>query len=161
VALAIAAVGLTLLPASPAGSAIGRIKVCDQNQPGYTKDIDADGDGEFSAGDYSVAIDKLVSPGGVGVGRLATKFFIVRTKGTGEENFDAVFNVDAMFFFPGGKISAYASGRFSEIGQKGGVDFPVTGGTGKYENVTGAVNVRDHRCDGKSGTVFRFHLQQQ
>lgn len=156
--VAMVALGMTVLPASPAGGQVDRLKVCDQSRPGYEAEIDAGEAGE-SPGDYVLFTDKLLDPRtGRKAGRDVGKFFFVRPV-PGAGGFDAVFTVDATFFFPGGKIIVYSAGKFGDF-RGDGVDFPVAGGTGKYENVGGSVNIRSGQCDGKGGTVFRFHIQK-
>lgn len=147
---------VVLLPGSPATGAPERFRVCDADRQGYSTDIDADDDGDFSPGDYSVSVDRLQAPRDGKAGRSVATFTVVRP--VPNSQFDAVFNVHAMFFFPGGKISVYASGKFSDLERTDGVDFPITGGTGRYEGVSGVVNVRNGKCNGKGSTVFVFHL---
>jgi hypothetical protein len=158
--VAAAALGLAMLPASPAGGATSRLKVCDQNHPGYTAEVDTDGDDDFTPGDVELFQDKLLDPRtGRKAGRDVGRFTLVRRFGEEHsEEFDGLLLVDAMFFFPTGKISVYGSFKFSDFGQERGINLPITGGTGRYEGATGVLNVQQHGCDGKSGSVFRFHI---
>lgn len=150
----IAALGWTLLPASSAVTATQRFRVCDQSKPGYEHDVDSDNSGDFSPGDRFLFEDKLLDPqtgrkAGRDVGE-ATFIRIVNQQ-------DALADISAMFFFPSGKISVYFSARFSDLDK--GERFPITGGTGAYENASGSVFIKNHPCDGEPGTSFHFHVQ--
>jgi hypothetical protein len=154
VAITVGVLGFTLLPASSAGGKTESFRLCDQNKPGFSHDIDVGEDG-FSPGDYNVFVDKLLDPKtGRKAGRDYGKFTVIRPIG----NNDAAIMVDAMFFLPNGKISVYVAGKFSDFGE--GTSYPVTGGTGHFENVTGSVFLKSHPCDGKGGIVFDFNLQR-
>ena len=152
----IAAVGLALLPVSPAAGAVERMRVCDQNLPGYTKYVDAAEEGH-SSGDSYMFTDKLLDPRtGRKAGRHIGQFTVVRPVGdTGPAG--AVYLGRAMFFFPRGRVTIELAGPFDKLRE--GASWPVTGGTGRYENATGTVFVESRKCDGKGGTIFAFDLQ--
>jgi hypothetical protein len=150
--VAVIALGVTMLPAST-------LKVCDQDHPGYEVEVDTDNNDDFTPGDMDVFQDKLLDPRtGRKAGRDAGKFVLIRRFGEEGPGFDGLLAVDAMFFFPTGKIAVYGMFKFSDFGREDGINIPVTGGTGKYEGATGVMNVREHSCDGKGGSVFRFHI---
>lgn len=150
---AIAVLALTLVPAQSAGGATERFRVCDQNHPGYEHDVDNGEDG-FSAGDQFMFVDKLLDPAtGRKAGRDSGTATIVRVI----HGQDALVHIEAMFYFPNGKISVFFAARFGDLDE--GQFFPITGGTGHYENATGSVFIKNHPCDGESGTSFHFHVQ--
>ena len=71
-------------------------------------------------------------------------------KQTGRNN--AIFRVNATFVPGAGKIEAAGTSTFRNL--RNGAAFTVTGGTGRYDGVTGTVNVREaRRC-----TIFTFSL---
>ena len=148
-----AALALTLIPAQSAGGATERFRVCDQNHPGYEADVD-EGEQGFSAGDRFLFVDKLLDPStGRKAGRDSGDATIIRVI----HGQDALTHINAMFYFPNGKISVFFAARFGDLDK--GERFPITGGAGHYENATGSVFIKNHSCDGKSGTSFHFHVQ--
>jgi hypothetical protein len=147
-----AALALTLIPAQSAGGATERFRVCDQNKPGYEADVD-EGEQGFSAGDRFIFVDKLLDPAtGKKAGRDSGDATIIRVI-----HQDALVHINAMFYFPNGKISVFFAARFGDLER--GAFFPITGGSGHYENATGSVLIKNHPCDGEPGTTFHFHVQ--
>ena len=150
--MAMVAVCLVVLPASSAVGATERFRVCDQSKPGYEADVDNGEDG-FSAGDEFLFTDKLLDPAtGKKAGRDSGAAEILRVI----HGQDAVVHIDAMFYFPNGRIAVFFAGKFSDLDT--GARYPITGGTGHYEDATGSVFIKNHPCDGKAGTSFHFHV---
>ena len=149
----ITVLAVTLVPAQSAGGATQRFRLCDQNKPGYSKDVDTDGDGGFSPGDMSLGADKLLDPStGMKAGRDAGAFTVLR-------NFsdrDALISADFMFIMPNGKVMVNGVFKFSDL--RSGFTVPVTGGTGHFAGMTGVVRINKHSCGGKNGNVFRFEV---
>jgi hypothetical protein len=139
-----------LLPAHSNGAGEEVMNLCDQNRPGFSHDVDVEPDG-FSPGDYNVFADKLLyRKNGRKAGHLVGKLTFIRPV----SNRDAVFQGDVLFFLPSGKVSLTFGGRFSDF-EKGSY-FPVTGGAGHYEHVTGSVRLKNGSCDGKPGILVRL-----
>jgi hypothetical protein len=137
-----------LTPASSQQSGTQTIRVCDQNRPGFSRDIDVGKEGGFS-GDYNLFTDVLLDPQtgdkrGRDVGRLT---FVKRSNGS--------FIADATFTFPTGKVMVYGASRFANI-QK--ARFAVTGGTGRFRNASGTLTLSPARCDGKRGLNLTLRL---
>lgn len=129
--------------------------VCEKNNKGFSADIDADGDGEFSAGDYSTEVNPWFDPQtGKRHGRSAGTFTFLKPIG----NRNGWFQFVVTGFFGEGKITAVASGKFSSFGTKDGASFPITGGTGHYRNASGVVTAKDGTCDGSRGTRITFDV---
>jgi hypothetical protein len=131
----------------------GNITVCDQNRPGYNKDIDVGRNG-FSPGDYSVFQDKLLNTQtGNGAGRLVGRLTFVKVFRKAN---DVLFIADITTQLRRGKISFYGAGRFGKF--RTGLKLPVTGGTGAYSGAGGSVTGRNGKCDGKPGIRLTFNL---
>ena len=151
--MSMVAVCIVVLPASSAVGATERFRVCDQSKPGYEHDVDQGDDG-FSAGDQFLFTDKLLDQStGRKAGRDSGAATILRVI----HGQDALVHIDAMFYFPNGKISVFFAIKFSDLDT--GARHPITGGTGHYENATGSVFIKNHPCDGEPGTIFHFHVQ--
>lgn len=149
-AIAVAVLGATLLPAYSQSKDEEVTNVCDQNRPGYSRDIDVGEDG-FSAGDYSVFADKLLfSRSGKKAGRLVGQLTVVRPV----SNRDAVITGDVLIFTPAGKLSVKFGGRFSDFEK--GTSYPVTGGAGHYQHATGSVFLKSGPCNGRPGIRLRI-----
>jgi hypothetical protein len=146
-----AATGLLAAFLTPASSQQARtqtIRVCDQNKPGFSKDIDVGKRGGFS-GDYNLFTDVLLDPQtgdkrGRDVGRLT---FVKRRNGS--------FIADATFIFPTGKVMIYGASRFANISKTA---FAVTGGTGRFSNASGTLRASGGRCNGKRGLHLTLNL---
>lgn len=161
VAAVAAALGIGLIVGGmvPAGSQqAGResFTVCEKDRFGYSKDIDADDDGDFSAGDYSTEVNPWFDPQtGKRRGRSAGTFTFLKPIG----NRNGWFQFVVTGFFGEGKLTAVASGKFSSFGTKDGATFPVTGGTGHYRNASGVVTAKAGSCDGSRGTRITFDVK--
>lgn len=150
--LTLVAVCLIVLPASSAPAAVERFRVCDQNKPGYEHDVSHDQEG-FAAGNEFLFADRLLDPStGRKAGHDVGDGTVIRVI----DDRDALIQIDAMFFFPNGKISVAFAARFGDLDK--GERFPITGGTGHFENAIGSVFIKNHPCNGKSGTSFHFHV---
>lgn len=129
--------------------------VCEKNRVGFSSEIDADGDGDFSAGDYSTEVNPWFDPAtGKRHGRSVGTFTFL--KPIGERN--GWFQFVVTGFFGEGKLTAVASGKFSQFGTKNGATFPITGGTGHYRNASGVATVKDGSCDGDRGARITFNI---
>lgn len=146
---AVALVAFTLLPAHSNGNGEEVMNICDQNRPGFSKDVDV-GDEGFSSGDYSVFADKLLySKSGKKAGHLIGKITFVRPV----SDRDAVIHGDVLIFMPTGKLSVTFGGRFGDFEK--GISFPVTGGAGHFAHATGSVFLKSGPCNGKPGIRLR------
>ena len=149
--------GLIIGGALPASSQGGRTRftVCEKDSKGFSRDIDADGNGEFSPGDYQMFTDPWFDPAtGRRHGRDAGVFTFIRP--SGDRN--GWFQVVATAFFAEGRITVTATGKFSWSATKDGTNFPITGGTGHYRNASGTVTIKDAHCDGKKGSRLTFDV---
>jgi Allene oxide cyclase barrel like domain len=151
--MAMVAVCTVVLPASSAVGATERFRVCDKSKPGYEADAD-NGEEGFSAGDQFFFTDKLLDPStGRKAGRDSGDATIIRVI----HHQDALVHINAMFYFPNGKIAVFFAAKFQDLDT--GQRFPITGGTGHYENATGSVLIKNHPCAGDPGTTFHFHVE--
>ena len=147
-----------MVPAASQQSGREQFTVCEKNRTGYSNDVDVDDDGEFSAGDMSTEVIPWFDPEtGKRHGRSAGVFTFL--KPIGDRNGWFQFVVTA--FFGEGKLTAVASGKFGGFGSKDGITFPITGGTGRYKNASGVVQVKDGRCDGSKGAILSFDIRTQ
>jgi hypothetical protein len=131
----------------------GTIRVCDQNRPGYSKDIDVGRNG-FSAGDYNLFRDRILSTqtgnsAGHVVGRVTFVKILYKPN-------DVRFILDFTTQLRRGKITVYGAGQFRKF--RKGLKLPITGGTGAYSAAGGFVNVSNGRCGGKAGVRLVFNL---
>jgi hypothetical protein len=137
-------VGATLLPASSQQARTIRI----YERPGFEKFINNDGKRTL-AGDVVIQVNPLYRTGTKKkVGRDVVNVTLM--KQTGRNN--AIFRVNATFVLGAGKIEAAGTSTFRNL--RNGAAFTVTGGTGRYDGVTGTVNVREAR----RRTFFTFSL---
>lgn len=153
--MAAAVVGMVLggvIPAASQSSPNEKLTLCEKDSKGFEKEIDADGDGDFSPGDYTTFVNPLFdAKSGRRHGRdVGTFTFLKSTGGNGW------FKGNVTAIFGNGRISVDATGKFS--GFRSGVSFPITGGTGHYRNASGIVVAEGGRCDGKSGTRITFDI---
>lgn len=152
-AVAVSVLGATLLPAQSQGHSEEVIRVCDQNRPGFSHDVDTGEEGD-SPGDFFVFVDKLRDTRtGRKAGRLMGELTFIRPVG----NRDALIGGQVIVFFPIGKLSASVGGRFSDF--EDGTSFPVTGGTGHFQHATGSVFIKSGRCDGKPGLKMKIETK--
>lgn len=144
-----------IVPAASQRAGRQSFTVCEKNRVGFSSEIDADGNGDFSAGDYSTEVIPWFDPEtGKRHGRSAGTFTFL--KPIGDRN--GWFQFVVTGFFGEGKLTAVASGKFSQFGSKNGAKFPITGGTGRYRNASGVVTAKDGSCDGSRGTRITFEI---
>jgi hypothetical protein len=154
-ATALVSIGLLfggLLPASSQGAA--DIRACEYERRGYDLEVDADGSGDFSAGDYGLFHDPLFAPGTNDrrIGKEAGTIHFVKLKGER----DAIFHVVVDFLFENGRISGQTFSKFRNL--RGGITGAITGGTGAYRNAMGQFTVQEGRCNGKGALKLHFQL---
>ena len=156
VALVTGAVVGTMVPAASQQSGRETLAVCEKDNSGYSKDIDADDDGDFSPGDYSTQVVPMFDPDtGRRLGRDVGVFTFI--KPIGKRN--GWFQFTATAIFGNGKLTAMVTGKFSQFDTKDGATFPITGGTGHYRNASGVVTAKAGRCDGSRGTRITFDIK--
>ena len=144
-----------MVPAASQQAGREKFTVCEKNNKGFSKDIDADDSGDFSAGDYSTNVTPMFDPKtGKRHGRNVGTFTAL--KAIGERN--GWFQFVVTVFFGEGKITAVVSGKFSSFGTKDGLTFPITGGTGHYRNASGVITVKNGSCDGSRGARITFNV---
>jgi hypothetical protein len=153
-ATALVSVGLLfggLLPASSQGAS--DIRACEYERRGTDVEVDADGSGGFSAGDYSLSHDPLFQPGTNDrrIGKVVVHLDFVKLKGQQ----DAIFHAVGTWLFENGRITGQTFSKFSNV--RKGITAAITGGTGAYRNASGQITVQEGRCNGKQG--LRFHVQ--
>jgi hypothetical protein len=140
-----------LVPAASQGATT--LALCEKNGKGFEKGIN-EGRKGFSAGDWSVESTPLYNrSNGNKVGRDVSRFVLV--KRLGKNNGLVIIDVTANV--PGGKLTAYASTKFSAF--RTGAPFAITGGTGKYAGASGVAKVRNGKCGGVNGIHIDITLQ--
>jgi hypothetical protein len=131
--------------------------VCEQFRTEYFKQIDVAKEG-FSAGDSILFANKVVNPQtGNRRGRVIGKAVIIRRF---PKRDDGLIISDFSLIFPKGKVSAYAAHRESNL-LRGRVKFGITGGTGIYSRVRGALVSEFGKCRGKRGARYTLNLVRQ
>ena len=144
-----------MVPAASQQAGRETFVLCEKNNAGFEKEIDADDDGEFSPGDFATSVLPLFDPEtGKRHGRDVGTFTFL--KPIGQRNGWFQFVVTAIF--GEGKLTAVATGKFSQFGTKDGATFPITGGTGRYRNASGVVTAKNASCDGSRGTRITFNI---
>jgi Dirigent-like protein len=137
-----------LTPASSQQAGTQTIRVCDQNKPGFNKHVDV-GKKHFSAGDFNLFTDVLRNPKtGAKHGRDAGRLTLLKRR-------NGSFILDATFIFPTGKITVYGVSKFANFTKAA---FAVTGGTGRFRNAGGTLNLSGGKCNGKAGLHLTLNL---
>lgn len=153
IAAVVAALGIAV-PASLAATDDGIVVFGPQSQVSQTF-LDL-GDGGFSAGDAILENAGLVDPDtGESVGRAVTRIQVVELLDGG----DFLFILDCTVELKGGNLTFYGAGEFGDVAE--GIDFALTGGTGRYAGTRGTVTVAGAEVDGEEGVKITFHLTRR
>lgn len=147
---------VALVPAASQDATATTFTYCEKGKVGFEHFIN-EGRKKFGPGDWSVFTAPQFSPKtGKKVARHFGRFTFVKHRGER----DGYFIIDVTVVLPKGKVTVYGASRFSqETGR--GAKFAVTGGTGAYNNVRGAVISRRGKCDGARGTRLTYNLVTQ
>lgn len=114
------------------------------------------GEGGFSAGDTILENAVLTDPDtGESVGTVVTRIQVVEVLDGG----DFLFILDCTVQLSGGNLTFYGAGVFGDVAE--GVDFALTGGTGRYAGTRGTVTVTAAEANGEEGVTIAFHLTRR
>lgn len=156
VLILIAAVFAAIGIAVPAGQAATDNGIVVFEPPSQLSDTFVDlGDGGFSAGDIILENGGLTDPTGESVGQVVTRIQVVEPL----DGDDFLFILDCTVRLDGGNLTFYGAGEFGDIAE--GVDFALTGGTGRYAGTRGTVSVVGAEVDGEEGVTITFHLTRR
>lgn len=114
------------------------------------------GEGGFSAGDIILENARVVDPDtGESVGRVLTRIQVVEPLDGG----DFLFILDCTVQLSGGNLTFYGAGAFGDVAE--GIDFALTGGTGRYSGTRGTVTVAGAEVNGEEGVTITFRLTRR
>ena len=152
--LATTTVGVLSSALLPATSQVSgkTFTLCEKNGPkDYEKNVD-NGEQGFSAGDQFIFSEPEFDRNGDRVGKLVGVGTVVRRlKQDGLVRFNVSLNLR------GGRIEIQASTKFSNLG--GGTAVPIIGGTGKYNDASGVVEIYGRGCKGVSRRADRLRVK--
>lgn len=139
ISLAILLVGVLAASLVPAMSQGGRrFVLCEKNgRHDYEKDIDADQDGDFSAGDQFIFSEPEYDNSGDRIGKIAGHATIIRLVG----DRDAIASFNVSLNLKGGRLEVQAAGKFSNF--RNNPSFPIVGGSGQYSGAGGTITIHE------------------
>jgi hypothetical protein len=144
---------VALVPAASQDATATTFTYCERNKVGFEHFVN-EGRKKFGPGDWAVFTAPQFSPQtGNKVARHFGRFTFVKPRGER----DGYFIIDVTVVLPKGKVTVYGASRFSQEEGRG-AKYAVTGGTGAYNNVRGAVISRRGKCDGARGMRLTYNL---
>jgi hypothetical protein len=153
-ALATGLVAGLLIPAASQGADTRTLTWCEKNKGGFTRHIDVGKPGG-SSGDFEIVTRAMYNPQtGEKIGTDVNRFTFVRALGRR----NGIGLVEATALLAKGKITAYSAFKFSSF--RNGANFAITGGSGRYRNITGSGTAQPGKCRGARGEriTLRFTL---
>lgn len=158
-ASALFASGLTagaLVPAASQDATTTTFTYCDKDKVSFDHVVN-EGRKKFGPGDWAVfTAPQFSTTTGKKVARHFGRFTFVKPRGER----DGHFIIDVTVVLPKGKVTVYGAARFSQEEGRG-AKFAVTGGTGAYRNVRGALIAQRGKCRGARGTRLTYNLVLQ
>jgi hypothetical protein len=132
-----------LMPAMSQGGG-QRFTLCEKNgRHDYEKDVDADGDGEFSAGDQFIFSEPTYDSNGKRIGKSAGSGLVIRTIG----DRDALVAITVNVGITGGEFQIQGAVKGSNFSKS--PSFAIVGGTGRFTGAGGTVRVEERAgCGG-------------
>ena len=125
-----------LMPAASQGGGQSFV-LCEKNgRHDFEKDIDTDGDGEFSVGDMFVFSEPTYNSNGKRIGKTAGSGIVIRTIGR-----DALVAITVSVGIEGGELEIQGAVKGSNF--RNTPAFAVVGGTGAYAGAGGTVTVHE------------------
>lgn len=143
--LAILLVGVLAASLVPAMSQGGRrFVLCEKNgRHDYEKDIDSDGDGEFSAGDQFIFSEPEYDNSGDRIGKSAGTGTLIRLLGER----DGLLSVNVSLNLKGGRLEVQGAVKFSSFRRN--PSLPIVGGSGQFAGAGGTITINERAgCGG-------------
>jgi hypothetical protein len=134
-----------LLPAT--GQVTGKtFTLCEKDSRDYDREVDTDGDGEFSVGDMNVFSEPEFNTDGERVGRVFGTGTVIKTLER-----DGIVQINISAHLRGGDLELQSTAKFTQLG--GGHPLAIVGGTGKYNDASGVVQIYGRGCKGVKGST--------
>ena len=106
-------------------------------------------------GDQFLTVDPVLDPGtGEQIGTAVTRVVVAHVAGD-----DATFILDCTVRFPEGNLAFYGAESFSSFAD--GVTYTVVGGTGRYQETRGVVNITGGEVGGQAGSLLSFDITRR